>query len=57
MWSLKHYSHLILILLTIDFTAPYKLFFLFHETARGKETLSCVQLLCIHVLKNRTTLL
>lgn len=27
MWSLKHYSHLILILLTIDFTAPYKLFF------------------------------
>lgn len=37
MWSFKHYSQLIVILLTIDFTAPYKLLFLFHETTIEKK--------------------
>lgn len=39
------------------FYRPLSTFFLFDETTRGKETLSCTQLPCILILKNRTTLL
>lgn len=52
MWSFKHYSQLILILSLLILPPPIN-FFLLHKTTRGKKTLSCIELLCVLILKNR----
>lgn len=52
MWSFKHYSQLILILSLLILPPPINFFFVPQNNKREKN-ISCIELLCVLILKNR----